>query len=755
MLVAANPVWHVLIDLGGDLEALGERPGAPSTARASRHLRREKSADSRSSRPASMREKSRISLMTTRRASAEERTASLYSRWGSVNWLAAMRLVNPRMPFSGVRISWLMLARNSLLARLACWAASLSEASCSGPLLEKIPLCLGTGNEVLTQYDMNVLKDVGLLKLDILGLRTLTVIDDTLCLAQKTKGIKIDLSAIPMDDPETYKLLGEAKTQGVFQLESRGMRDYLRKLGPENLEDLIALLALYRPGPLGSDTVDDFIHRKKGQVKVGYLHPLLKPILKTTYGVILYQEQVMRIAKELAGFTLGQADLLRRGMGSKNSEQMEKMRSRFLEGAVQRGIDGQSAVSIFNQMAKFAGYGFNKSHSAAYAVVAYQTAYLKTHFTPEFMAALLTSESGNRDKISQYVFECKRMNLKILPPDVNQSEETFTVTPEGQIRFSLSAIKNLGAPAIKAIQAARSNGGTFQTLDDFCSRVDLKSFTSKMIESLILSGAFDFSGANRSAMNQSLVGIIGQAQSMQADSQKGQTSFFELTKSKKEKEPPEIPEWSPAQVLTGEKEVLGFYISGHPLSEHEWELEHYVVPLHELEELPDGVEIRVAGLIRSLSRTVSKRTKEPFARFVLEDLHTHVEVIAWPEIYRKNQAVLEKERLVAIRGRLDKSGNRLQVIANEIIDLNEIATKWAKGVRLDMNVVGWDDALLPKVKKICEKFPGQALVYFQMETARHGLVVVEAGSELKVKPSKDFLKAIYELLGEDRIQIEL
>ncbi len=623
------------------------------------------------------------------------------------------------------------------------------------PLLEKIPLCKGTDGEILTQYDMNVLKDVGLLKLDILGLRTLTVIDDTLQLVRKTKGIQIELSAVPMEDLETYKLLSEAKTLGVFQLESRGMRDYLRKLGPENMEDLTALNALYRPGPLGSDMVDDFIHRKKGQIKVGYLHPQLETILRTTYGVILYQEQVMRIAKDLAGFTLGQADLLRRAMGSKNLEQMEKMRSRFLEGAAQRGIDAKASSAIFNQISKFAGYGFNKSHSAAYALVAYQTAYLKTHFTPEFMASLLTSEAGNRDKISQYAFECKRMNLKILPPDVNQSGEVFWVTSEGQIRFSLLAIKNLGAPAIQSILEARNKGGNFQSLGDFCKRVDLRSFTAKMFESLILSGAFDFTGSNRSAMKQSLDSILKQAQTMQADFQAGQTSLFGMSGDEREKELPQVPEWSPAQVLTGEKEVLGFYISGHPLSEHEWELEHYVTPLHELEELPDGAEIRVAGLIRSLSKTVSKRTKETFARFVLEDLHTHVEVIAWPETFRNHLGILEKERLVAIRGRLDKSGNRLQVIANEVIDLNEIAAKWAKGVRLDMNVVGWDDALLPKVKNVCENFPGQALVYFQMETAHHGLVVVEAGPELKVKPSKGFLKAVYDLLGEDQIQIEL
>jgi DNA polymerase-3 subunit alpha len=619
------------------------------------------------------------------------------------------------------------------------------------PLLEKIPICRGSNNEALSQYDMNALKDVGLLKLDILGLRTLSVIDDTLRAIEQHRKIKLNLSEISLEDEPTFKLLQDAKTIGVFQLESRGMRDYMRKLEPSHMEDLIALNALYRPGPLGSDMVDDFIHRKKGLVKVQYSHPKLEPILKTTYGVILYQEQVMRIAKELAGFSLGQADLLRRAMGSKNSEKMEKMRSRFLSGAHEAKIPKETADAIFDQMAKFAGYGFNKSHSAAYAFLAYQTAYLKTHFTPEFIAALLTSESGRHDKISQYIFECKKMNIRVLPPDVNESSDIFEVTDQG-IRFSLSAIKNVGTPAVEAILKARKDG-PYQSLSDFCQRVDLRTLTPKMLECLIASGAFDFTKSSRSALKTAAENIFRRAQVEQADTQAGQTSLFETPKAAAEILE-EGSEESPAQALMAEKELLGFYLSGHPLSEHEWELEHYVMLLNELEEMPDGFEVRVAGLIRSISKSVARKSQEVYARFTLEDLHSHVEVIAWPEVFKKYQSLLEKDKLVGIKGRLDKSGDGLQIFAREMIDMNEMAAKWAKGVKLTLSVVGMDEHLLPSVKAVCERYKGEAKVYFHMQTTHHGLMVLEA-ADLRVTPSKAFFEEIYSVLGDDSVEIEL
>jgi len=622
------------------------------------------------------------------------------------------------------------------------------------PLIETVPLCQGGESEVLTQYDMNILKDVGILKLDVLGLRTLTVIDDALELIQQTRGPKIDLSKIPENDPATFELLKKAQTGGIFQLESRGMRDYMRKLVPESMEDITALIALYRPGPLGSDMVDDFIHRKRGQVKFKYLHPRLEPILKTTYGVILYQEQVMRIAKDLAGFSLGQADILRKSMGSKNPEQMEKMRGRFLEGAKVEKIPEETAESIFNLMAKFAGYGFNKSHSAAYALVSYQTAYLKANYSPEFMAALLTSESGNQDKIFQYVFECRRMGLKVLPPDVNESGETFTVDKEGRIRFSLFAIKTVGGPAVEAIMEARK-AGPFTSLFDFCRRVDLKALTPKLVESLILAGAFDSTGAARAPMKEAAEKAFRQGQSVREDSQRGQTSLFGMIETASPDSLPNIPEFSPAQRLMAEKEALGFYLSGHPLSEHEWALEHYVLPLSEVGDLPDGVEIRVGGMILGLSQSVVKKTKEVYGRFILEDLHSHIDVIAWPEVFKKYQSFLTKERLVAVRGRLDKSGDRVQLIANEILDVKDMAGKWAKGINVDLNMVGMDADLLVRLKEICEKFPGTVPVTFRLQTTHRGLMVMEAGDELKVSPTQAFIKAMNDAVGDDSVQIEV
>ncbi len=624
------------------------------------------------------------------------------------------------------------------------------------PLLSTIPLCKGVHDEILTQYDMNALKDVGLLKLDILGLRTLSVIDDAIRLVRERKGLILKPEQFPLDDNPTFRLFRDARTLGVFQMESRGMRDYLRKLSPGNIEDIIAMNALYRPGPLGSDMVDDFIRRKKGQVKVEYLHPLLEPVLKTTYGVIVYQEQVMRIAKDLGGFSLGQADLLRRAMGSKNPEKMERMRSQFISGAKDRDIPGDTAEAIFNHMAKFAGYGFNKSHSAAYALVAFQTAYLKTHFGAEFMAALLTSETGNQDKISQYVYESRRMGYVVLPPDVNQSGREFVVTQEGAIRFSLTAVKNVGSPAMDAILKARAVDGPFKSLADFCNRVDLKSFTPKMMESLILAGAFSFPGATRAGLTAQLEQAFRRGQGSQSDLLTGQTSLFGGLAEGGAPEPQSgTPEWSAAQVLNGEKDVLGLYLSGHPLSEHEKELEHYVINLNDLEEYPDGADVRIGGLIRSFSKTLSRKSKEEFGRFVLEDLHTHVEVIAWPETYRKFHGLLEKDRLVALRGRLDKTGNRLQVVANDVIDINEMGVKWAKRVSLELNVVGLDDTLLPNVQSVCQRHPGKAAVRFKLQTGHHGLVVVEAGPEFSVKPTKGFLREIALLLGDDRVEIEL
>src|SRR3989338_2505435 len=432
---------------------------------------------------------------------------------------------------------------------------------------------------------MESLEKVGLLKMDFLGLRTLTVVEETVKIVKRTRGVVLDWATVPLDDAATYKMLGSAESTGVFQLESSGMRDLLRKLKPDRLSDLVALLALFRPGPIGSGMLDDFIKRRHGQVKSAYDHPLLEPILKETYGIIVYQEQVMRIVSTVAGFSLAKADLLRRAMGKKDHEVMEQARAQFLEGAEKTGLDHKTAEKLFEKIAYFAGYGFNKSHSAAYAVVSYRTAYLTANYPAEFLTALLTSERENLDKIAQYIDESRRMNIQILPPDVNESFSKFTVVNNTTIRFGISAVKNVGRGAIDAIIRAREAGGQravaqpplaaaagrFASLYEFCERVYLRQVNRKVLESLIKCGAFDSMGLHRSQLVAMLDHALDLAGGAQKDKQHGQMSLFDTFQSqapfkKTLQETPDVREWPESQRLTYEKELLGFYLTGHPLA---------------------------------------------------------------------------------------------------------------------------------------------------------------------------------------------
>jgi DNA polymerase-3 subunit alpha len=498
--------------------------------------------------------------------------------------------------------------------------------------------------------------------------------------------------------------------------------------------------------------VDDFIRRKKGQTPVVYPHPLSEPILKPTYGVILYQEQVMRLASELGGFTLGQADLLRRAMGSKNPDVMEKQRSRFLAGAKERDIPAATAESIFNLMAKFAGYGFNKSHSTAYALVAYRAAYLKARYPADFMASLMTSENGDTDKLAEYVFECRRMSLEVRMPDVNLSEASFTVEGDRVVRYGLQALRGVGHPAVASLVEARKEAGSFKDLFDFCRRVDLKAFTPKMVEGLVLSGAFDSTGVKRSQMKEALEKAFRGAHAAQTERETGQAALFGG-----EEKPSfvEMAEMRSAELLQGEKESLGFFLSGHPLSEHQWELEHYVTPLDEIAALNDGAEVRIGGLVAALTVGQVKKSKETYARFLLEDLHTHLEILVWPEAYQGCSQVLERGRLVAVKGRVDRSSDKVQVVASEVIRLEDMAVRWARSVHLRVNAVGFDGTLLKKVGDVCARYPGKAPVKFHLQTGHQGEVVIEAGDQLRVEPKREFLRETIELLGEDSIDVEV
>lgn len=546
------------------------------------------------------------------------------------------------------------------------------------PLTTYLPLYRSSDGVVATQFSKDTVEELGLLKMDFLGLRTLTVIGDALKIIKHTTGENIDIDKIPLDDPATFEMLGRGDAIGVFQFESSGMRAILKELKPEVFEDIIALEALYRPGPLGSGMVEDFIRRKHGQSPITYLHPLMEPILRETYGVILYQEQVMRIASDLAGFTMGEADLLRRAMGKKKPEVIAGLRSQFIEGAKGKGVMPDIAGQIFDLMEYFAGYGFNKSHSAAYALVTYQTAYLKANYLVAFMAALLTSVMDSSDKIAQYIEECRRSGIDVLPPDVNESLVNFTVVGS-RIRFGLAAVKNVGRAAIENIIEARSKEGSFASLQDFCDAVDNRQVSKRVLESLIKGGALDSTGSNRARLLKMLDSCVEAAQKRQKDRDAGQISLFDLGEklpdlARDDLRSYEVPEFPPRELLAMEKEVLGLYISGHPLREYEDVLKektsHATV---QLTELPDDTPVVVGGVVAGIRKIIT-RSGEPMVFALLEDLLGSVEVVVFPRVYRDKAPLVLQDAAILIKGRVNYNtrDEQTKVIAEDIRSLDEI-----------------------------------------------------------------------------------
>lgn len=590
-------------------------------------------------------------------------------------------------------------------------------------LTDYLPVQRSNEGGIVTQFPMQTIEEIGLLKMDVLGLRTLTVIGKTLELIKENHQVDLDLHNLPLDDPLTYQMLGRGESIGVFQLESSGMRNILKNLRPECFEDIIALVALYRPGPLGSGMVEDFIARKHGQVPVTYLHPKLEPILKNTYGVILYQEQVMRIASDLAGFTLGEADLLRRAMGKKKPEIIAAQREHFIQGALENGVDSKVAGEIFDLMAYFAGYGFNKSHSTAYALLAYQTAYLKAHYPVEYMTALLTSVMGNTDKVTLYIEECKRMNIEVLPPDVNESLIDFTAS-QGKIRFGLAAVKNVGVGAIQAILEARKDG-PFTSLENFCQRVDLRQVNRRVLESLIRCGAFSSLGTYRSRLLYMLDAAIESGQKVQEDKRQGQISLFDLgsVETPQLSREPDLEEFSHKEILAMEKETLGFYISGHPLDEYQEALKRMVShQIRDLAECADGEELRLGGIITNLKKTVTKRG-EAMAYFTLEDTSGSVEVLVFPKNYARFMSILEPERVVFLTGRLNVNEDERKVFAEKITLLEA-----GKMVCKSVDVVIRDNQveILNKLKQVLLEYHGKTPVC---------LYFPQSGKALKLKES--------------------
>jgi DNA polymerase-3 subunit alpha len=625
------------------------------------------------------------------------------------------------------------------------------------PLTEYLPLYKGNKGEVVTQYAMEDIEELGLLKMDFLGLRTLTVLHNTLRFIKDSHQTEITLEDIPLDDAPTYQLLSEARTFGVFQLESQGLRDILRKLKPSVFEDIIALVALYRPGPLGSGMIDDFIQRKHGKARVEYLLPELEPILKETYGIIVYQEQVMQIASTIAGFSLGLADLLRRAMGKKKPEVMAEQREIFLKGALEHGFDQKKAEDLFELMAYFAGYGFNKSHSAAYALIAYWTAYLKAHHPREYMAALLTSEVQNTDKVIRYINESREMSISILSPDVNDSYRDFRVVGEA-IRFGLAAVKNVGDNAIEAIIGAREADGPFNSLYDFCQRVNLKVVNRRVIESLIKCGAFDTTGETRAQMMACLDEYLEAGQKRQRDREDGQISMFDDTENASQPvyrpRTPSVPEWEESQLLGHEKEVIGFYITGHPLTRYERQLRLYAIAnTQTLGEFQDGDKVSLGGMVFK-TRLQTTRKGDRMAFVTLEDVQGQVDVIVFPEVYKEFGVALETDQPVLVRGIVDWGEDKPKIIADRIVLLAEAAERLSPQVHISLQTLGLNRDTLGQLKSILQDAPGASSVYLHLLFPEEREVVVLSEERLQVAPSETLVQHIERLFGQEVVHFE-
>jgi DNA polymerase-3 subunit alpha len=617
------------------------------------------------------------------------------------------------------------------------------------PLDEYLPLQRTSEGLVSTQFDKDTVEEIGLLKIDLLGLRTLTVINNAVDIVKRSRGLELDLSTIPLNDEKTYNLLSEGDTIGVFQLESSGLRAILRDLKPKTFEDIIALVALYRPGPLGSGMIEDFVKRRHGEVTVKYLHPTLEPVLQTTYGVIIYQEQVMRIASELAGFSLGEADLLRRAMGKKKPEIIAGLRQQFIDGAKKKGIEAETAGKVFDLMEYFAGYGFNKSHSAAYALLAYQTAYLKAHHPVDFMAALLTSVMESKDRVPFYIEECRQMKIEILPPDVNESTEDFLVRGM-KIRFGLAAIKQVGYQAIETIIEERKNG-YFVSLQDFCERVNLSHINKRVIENLIKAGAFSSIPGSRAQLLEILHICIEQGLACQKEKNSNQLSLFDFTSLKTAINPP-IPlptarDFTEKEILQMEKDVLGIYISGHPLTEFKDIIEKTTT--HRIEELPqgqDGKMVNLAGLIASVRRTITKRG-ETMAYFILEDLTGNVEALLFPKNMPKYNDVLKSDLPVLVKGRLNIQEDKPKIFVESIKALeDENKEELYLKIPLGFNEAIFEEELWP----IVEGHPGETPLYLYFPETRK-LILSEKRYWITITP--DLLRKLEELLGKKTVYI--
>jgi DNA polymerase III subunit alpha len=628
------------------------------------------------------------------------------------------------------------------------------------PLNELVPLHKTKNDEIVTAFDMVAIEKLGLLKMDFLGLTTLTILDDAVKLIAQTRDERIALEGLQLDDQETYrKVFHKGLTSGVFQFESRGMRDVLRRYQPSSIEDLTALNALYRPGPIQGGMIDDFIDRKHGRKKIEYELPELQEILQETLGVIVYQEQVMQIANRLAGYSLGEADLLRRAMGKKIASEMAAQRERFVTGANQRGYPPKKIEKIFDLMAQFAGYGFNKSHSAAYALLAYQTAYLKTRYPVEFMAALLTSVTGSTDDVVKYINECREMGIAVEAPDINVSDANFT--PHGSaIRFGLAAVKNVGHNAIDSIVAGRKELGRYGSIYEFCEKVDLRLLNKRVLESLIKSGAMDGLG-RRAQLMAVLDRAIEGAQKTQRDAESGQHGLFGVFQqeevSASNNKLPDTPDWDEHTRLANEKEILGFFISGHPLEKYRDKLEDLrALSTEEISALTKSTgkdeNITTAGIITNLRVLKSKRG-DFYAQGALEDMAGSVEMLVFPEAYRKLQEKVKLEVPVLIRGgvRIEEGANP-KLTVNDISPLEEAKVPLPNSLRIRVPLETATESTVDALHTLCAQQKGAAKVLFDVERQGDFMVVMEAEG-YNVLPDRNFIARVEELCGRGAVRV--
>src|SRR5271169_3814384 len=627
------------------------------------------------------------------------------------------------------------------------------------PLIELVPLHRTKNDEIVTAFDMKAVEKMGLLKMDFLGLTTLTILDDALKLIVQTTGQTLDLQKLPLDDQETYRrVFHTGLTSGVFQFESHGMRDVLRRYQPNAVEDLTALNALYRPGPIQGGMIDDFIDRKHGRKPIAYELPELEEILKETLGVIVYQEQVMQIANRLAGYSLGEADLLRRAMGKKNPVEMAAQRERFVQGAVERKYPEKKIEKIFDLMAQFAGYGFNKSHSAAYALLAYHTAYLKTHYPVEFMAALLTSVTGSTDDVVKYINECREMGIAVDAPDINVSDANFT--PHGEaIRVGLAAVKNVGGNAIESIVAARTKLGKFRSVFEFCENIDLRLLNKRVLESLIKSGAMDSLG-RRAQVMAVLDRAMERAQKAQRDAESGQHGLFGVFQQESEVNNdrlPDIPDWDEQARLAAEKEILGFFISGHPLEKYKDKLQD----LQALTVLEIGAmtkstgkdeTIATAGIIGNVRVQKSKRG-EFYAQATLEDMSGSIDMIVFPEAYKRlgDKVKLEVPVLVRAGVRIEEGANP-KITAAEIMPLEEAKVPLPRAIRIRVPLETAGEATVDDLHMLFQERKGEARVLFDVERAGDFMVVMEAEG-YNVLPDRNFIARVEQLCGRGSVRV--